>query len=228
MMSTYKVPLLNRILRVILLTIIRLLLNAFSRVVVTGLDKVPLGTSYIMVFNHVSLYEAPILLSHWPEKPEVLGAVDVWNRPGQDLLAKAYGGIPIHRGVVDRTAMKRMVQALEAGKALMVAPEGGRSHSPGLRRGKPGIAFLLEKFSIPIIPVALVGATEDFFGNMIRLKRPSVQMTIGDPFLVPREIGTGMGRSEGYQAQVDYVMQKLTSLLPVEYRGYYSQDLSEG
>jgi 1-acyl-sn-glycerol-3-phosphate acyltransferase len=221
MMSGYKVPLVNRILRVILLYVIRVFLNLFSRIEVTGSENIPVGKSYLMIFNHVSLYEAPILLSHWPEKPEVLGAVDVWNRPGQDFLAKAYGGIPIHRGVVDRTAMKRMVQALDAGKALMVAPEGGRSHTPGLRQGKPGISFLLEKFTIPIVPVGLVGATEDFFEKLIRFQKPLVQVIVGEPFFLPKEIGQGMSRTEAYQEQVDFVMRKLANLLPDDYRGYY-------
>jgi len=221
MTSTYHVPLLNRIFRVIILKTFRLIFGLFCRVETTGLDKVPVGESYLMVFNHVSLYEAPVLLSYWPEKPEVLGAVDVWNRPGQDLLAKAYGGIPIHRGEVDRSAMKKMLAALEAGLSIAVAPEGGRSHTPGMRRGKPGIVFLLEKYRIPIIPVGIVGTTEDLLSNLIRLKKPRIELNIGDPFFLPDGLGDDLPRSEAYQQRVDYVMRKIAELLPDEYRGYY-------
>jgi 1-acyl-sn-glycerol-3-phosphate acyltransferase len=221
MTHTYHVPLINRIFRVIILKTFRLIFDLFCRVETTGLDKVPVGKSYLMVFNHVSLYEAPVLLSYWPEKPEVLGAVDVWNRPGQDLLAKAYGGIPIHRGEVDRSAMNKMLEVLEAGLAIAVAPEGGRSHTPGMRRGKPGISFLLEKFRIPIIPVGIVGTTEDLLSNMIRLKKPRIQLNIGDSFFLPDGLGDDLPRSKAYQLRVDYVMRKITELLPDEYRGYY-------
>ncbi len=221
MTSPYKVPLINRILRVLILKTLRLIFDLFSRVERVGIEKIPVGKSYLLVFNHVSLFEAPILLSYWPEKPEVLGAVDVWNRPGQDLLAKAYGGIPIHRGEVDRTAMKKMLQALEAGRAIAVAPEGGRSHTPGMRQGKPGIAFLLEKYRIPIIPVGIVGTTEDLLSNLLKLKMPKVTLNIGDPFFLPIGLGDDLSRSEAYQVRVDYVMHKIADLLPEEYRGYY-------
>lgn len=221
MTATYHVPLINRIFRVIILKTFRFIFGVFCRVVTTGLDKVPVGESYLMVFNHVSLYEAPVLLSYWPEKPEVLGAVDVWNRPGQDLLAKAYGGIPIHRGEVDRSAMNKMLEVLEAGLAIAVAPEGGRSHTPGMRRGKPGIAFLLEKYRILIIPVGIVGTTEDLLSNLIRLKKPRIHLNIGDPFFLPDGLGDDLPRSKAYQQRVDYVMGKIADLLPEEYRGYY-------
>ncbi len=221
MTSPYKVPLINRILRVIILKTLRLIFDLLSRVERVGIDKIPVGKPYLLVFNHVSLFDPPVLLSYWPEKPEVLGAVDVWNRPGQDLLAKAYGGIPIHRGEVDRTAMNKMLQALESGRAIAVAPEGGRSHSPGMRRGKPGIAFLLEKHQIPIIPVGIVGTTEDFLANLLKLKKPKVLLNIGDPFFLPAGIGVELSRSDAYQLRVDYVMHRIAELLPEQYRGYY-------
>ncbi len=221
MTATYHVPLLNRIFRVIILKTFRLIFGTFCRVETSGLEKVLVGELYLMVFNHVSLYEAPVLLSYWPEKPEVLGAVDVWNRPGQDLLAKAYGGIPIHRGEVDRSAMKKMLEVLKAGLSIAVAPEGGRSHTPGMRQGKPGIAFLLEKYRIPIIPIGIVGTTEDLLSNLIRLKKPRILLNIGDPFYLPDGLGDDLPRSEAYQQRVDYVMRKIAELLPEEYRGYY-------
>ncbi len=221
MSEPYSVSIWNRISRSVLLKVFRVLFDALADVKCTGLEKIPVGTTYLIAFNHVSLMEAPILVSYLPEKPEILGAVEIWSRPGQDFLAKAYGGIPIHRGEVDRNAMKRMLQVIEAGKPLMLAPEGGRSHQPGMRRGKPGIIFITEKYPIPVVPIGLVGTTEDFLSNFFKLKKPKVELRVGDPFHIPDDIGAGESRAVEYQQKVDYVMQKIAEVLPEEYRGVY-------
>ena len=145
MKDTYHIPWYNKLARNIILPAFRLIFNGLSKLTVEGMENFPKEGPYLIIFNHVSLYDAPVVVSHLPEIPEVLGASDIWNRPGQDFLARAYGGIPIHRGEVDRNAMYKMLAAIKAGHPLMIAPEGGRSQKPGMRRGKPGIIFLLEK-----------------------------------------------------------------------------------
>lgn len=221
MSEKYSISIWNRISRSVLLKAFRFLFDILADVRCSGLEKIPVGSTYLIVFNHVSLMEAPILVSYLPEHPEILGAVEVWNRPGQDLLAKAYGGIPIHRGEVDRNAMRKMLQVIEAGKPLMVAPEGGRSHQPGMRAGKPGIIFVTEKFSIPVVPIGMIGTTDDFLPNLLKLKKPTVEVIVGEPFLIPEDLGQGESRSVSYQKKVDYVMYKIADLLPEEYRGVY-------
>jgi 1-acyl-sn-glycerol-3-phosphate acyltransferase len=151
-----------------------------------------------------------------------LGASDVWNRPGQDILAKAYGGIPIDRGEIDRTALHRTVDAVLSGKSLAIAPEGGRSHSPGMRKAKAGITYLFEKTKVNIIPLAMVGTTDDFLSEILRGKRPRASMIVGKPFLLPEFDEEGKTGSELRQEKVDFVMKKIAELLPEEYRGYYS------
>jgi 1-acyl-sn-glycerol-3-phosphate acyltransferase len=222
MNSEYHLPWYNKLARKIIIPIFRLLFNTLSHVEVSGLENIPVGQPYLMVFNHVSLYEAPILVSHWPESLEVLGAKDVWERPGQNLLANAYGGIPIYRGEVDRTAMYKMLAVLQSGRPLLIAPEGTRSHKPGMQAGKPGIAFVYEKLHVPFVPVGMIGTTEDFLPNLLHFRKPTVKMVIGPAFMLPTDLGAELKRSEAYQVQVDYVMRKIAALLPEEYRGMYA------
>lgn len=222
MSKAYRIPWYNKLARKIIAPLFRFLFSKLSRIEITGLEKIPLGKPYLLVFNHVSVVEAPILVSHWPEFLEALGAKDVWDRPGQNLLAIAYGGIPINRGEVDRTAMYMMLDVLKAGKPLLIAPEGTRSHQPGMQIGKPGIAFVYEKIPVPFVPVGMVGTTDKFLPDMLHFRHPVVKVNIGDPFLLPNELGAGEKRSVAYQIQVDYVMKKIAELLPEEYRGVYA------
>jgi 1-acyl-sn-glycerol-3-phosphate acyltransferase len=176
----------------------------------------------MVIFNHVSIYDPPLITAFWPEAPEVLGAVDVWSRPGQGLLARLYGGIPILRGVVDRSAMEGCLAALRDGRVLLVSPEGTRSHTPGLKKAKPGRTYLLQKFQVPIVPVAVVGTTDTFFSQAIRGERPHVMMKVGQPFFLPEAHNSSDNPKETRQELADYALSRIADLLPEDYRGYYA------
>lgn len=176
----------------------------------------------MLVFNHVSIFDPPFMIAFWPELPEVLGAIDVWNRPGQNILAGLYGAIPIRRGEVDRAAMEKMLRVLRGGRPLMVAPEGTRSHEPGLQMGKPGIIYIIEQTKVPVIPVGIVGTTDDFLKRVLRWERPQLEMNIGEPFYLPSIDEAGLTPKEIRQRKVDYIMRKIAALLPDAYRGIYA------
>jgi 1-acyl-sn-glycerol-3-phosphate acyltransferase len=201
--------------------VFQLLLRTLARVKIEGVKNIPKHTAYIAVINHISLFEAPFMAAFWPEQMEVIGASDIWEKPGQNILARMWGGIPVHRGDFDRAALEGSLSALHAGYALLIAPEGGRSHKPGLRRAKPGVAYLAELSGVPIIPVGIVGTTDDFWQLASHWKHPPLEMHIGKPFQLPSVQGKGAERRESRQANADLVMRKLTELLPEEYRGVY-------
>ncbi len=47
---------------------------------------------------------------------------------------------------------------------------------PGLLRAKPGVAYLAEKMQVPVVPVGLVGTTEDFWQRARRGERPPLEI----------------------------------------------------
>jgi 1-acyl-sn-glycerol-3-phosphate acyltransferase len=204
--------------------LLRLVFFILAPVKITGKKNVPLRTAYIVAINHVSLFEAPFVGVFWPEQIEALGASDVWQRPGQNILARMWGGIPVHRGEYDRAAMEGVIAALHSGYALLIAPEGGRSHTPGMRTAYPGIAYIAEQAGVPVIPVGIVGTTDDFFKKASRGKRPLLEMRIGKPFVLPPVEGKGEARRLSRQSNADLVMRHIAGLLPEEYRGIYAEN----
>jgi 1-acyl-sn-glycerol-3-phosphate acyltransferase len=189
---------------------------------IIGKKNVPRGKPYIVAINHVSLFEAPFIGVFWPEQLEVMGAVDVWSRPGQNILARMWGGIPVHRGEYDRAVFDKVLAALSDGYPLLIAPEGERSHKPGMQQAKPGIAYLAEQSELPVVPVAIIGTTDDFWQKASKGGRPLLQMIIGIPFHLPPVEGKGEERRISRQRNADLVMRTIAGLLPEEYRGVYS------
>ena len=205
--------------------VLRLLFYILAPVKIAGRKNVPLRKPYIAVINHVSLFEAPFIGAFWPEQLEVIGASDVWDRPGQNILARLWGGIPVHRGDYDRAAVNSVLSALRSGSPLLIAPEGGRSHAPGLRQAKPGVSYIAEQTGLPVIPVGIVGTTDDFWKKASKGKRPQLEMHIGKPFHLPPVEGKGMERRESRQRNADLVMRHIAGLLPEGYRGIYAESV---
>jgi 1-acyl-sn-glycerol-3-phosphate acyltransferase len=172
--------------------------------------------------NHVSIYDPPFAAAFWPAQLEIIGAIDVFGKPGQGQLLKLYGVIPVHRGDYNRPLFKKLISILNSGRPLLIAPEGARSHDTAMRRAKPGIAYLVEKTGVPVLPVGIVGTTEDFWQRARRGEKPPLEMRIGRPITLPTITARGGEKHEMRQKNADLVMSYLAGLLPEEYRGIYA------
>jgi|SRR5690554_337886 1-acyl-sn-glycerol-3-phosphate acyltransferase len=214
-----------RITRPILKPVFRLIFRLLARITISGTENVPRGRPYVAAMNHVSIYDPPFVAAFWPEELEIIGAIDVFSRPGQGQLLRLYGVIPVRRGVYDRALLSKVISLLRAGRPLLIAPEGGRSHEPAMRRARPGIAYIVEKTSVPVLPVAIVGTTEDFWQRARRGEKPVLEMRIGKPISLPSIDARGAQRHAARQRNADLVMSHLAGLLPEEYRGVYAQSV---
>lgn len=222
MVLVYKVQLRHRLARAVLRPAFRLLFHILSPVTIAGRENVPKKGAYLIALNHVSSYDPPFIVAFWPTAPEAAGAVEIWERPGQSILARMFGGIQVHRGQFDRQVLEKMIAALQSGRPLVIAPEGGRSHTPGMRQAEPGVAYLADKAGVPVIPVGIVGTTDDYAEKAFRFKRPALEMRIGKPIRLPPVEGKGAARHRSLQANADILMREIAALLPSEYRGVYS------
>lgn len=222
MSDAYHIPLKYKIGREMVTGGFRLLFRTMARVKIAGKQNVPRNGPYVVAMNHVSIFDPPFAGSFWPKQLEILGASDVFEKPGQGLVLKAYGVIPVHRGEYDRALFARIISVIKAGHPLLIAPEGARSHVTAMRRAMPGIAYIVEQTKVPVVPVGIVGTTEDFWQRAKRRERPSIEMHIGEPITLPEITAKGKDKHEQRQANADLVMRHLAGLLPEEYRGVYA------
>lgn len=220
--SQYQVPFGNRVSRKVLRPFFRCLFRILGKVELNGFENIPAKGAYLVAPNHVSIVDGPFVIAFWPKDLEFAGASDIWGRKGQSLLAKYYGGIKVHRSRFDRNLIDATLSLLRAGYPLLIAPEGGRSHKPGLRKANPGVAYLADEANVPVIPVGVFGCTEDFLSNGLTGKRQRIGMNVGKPLVLPKIHGSGASRREMRQENADLVMTHIAQLLPQDYRGYYS------
>lgn len=225
--KAYQVPLQNRIARWLAKPVFQGIFHLLASVKVLGRENIPFGKPYLVAINHISMFDPPFTLTFWPEMLEAMGASIIWEKPGQAQLVRLYHAIPVHRGEYDRELFDKVLNVLAAGRPLLIAPEGTRSHREEMSRARPGIAFILERAQVPVLPVGVVGTTDDFFKKGIRGQRPRLELRIGKPVTLPQVTGKGDERHAARQRNADLVMAHIAGLLPEHYRGYYASSAVE-
>lgn len=213
-------------LRKIVVSIIRLIFRLLSKTQVEGIENIPVESGCILVMNHLSridpalvyvvLDRKEILKEH---KMSALVADKYRSFPGISWLVNLFDGIWINREEADFQAMREARRFVAQGGMLGIAPEGTRSDTQALIRGKTGAAFLAEKVGAPLVPIAVQG-TEDAFYKLFRFQRPHVHLRFGKPFILPPLERNN--RSASLQRNTDEIMCRIAAMLPSKYWGVYA------
>jgi 1-acyl-sn-glycerol-3-phosphate acyltransferase len=194
------------------------LLKLLTRLQVRGLENVPPHGPYIVITNHLSMLDAPIIMDVIPATITVFAA----NTHRRDFfigeLMDRIGAIWVKRGEPDREALRAALNVLKENGVIGLAPEGTRSRTGGLIQGRIGVAYLAAHANVPILPVALVG-TEVGLQATLGLKRPRLTATIGPAFRLP-DCG-GRPTRQDLDAYTQTIMLTLARMLPERYRGVY-------
>lgn len=196
----------------------RFCFRAFGRLKVTGAEGVPHFGPLIVVSNHLSLNDPPLLVAAIPRPLYFIGKQELFGNRILRLLMKSFHVSPFNRSAAGIDAVRVLMQNLERDRAVVIFPEGTRSPDSTLQEGMLGAVYLAMKSQAPILPVGLTG-TEKF--PLWRIPFPFRQMTasIGQPFTLP--VIEGRPSREVMSSLMDMVMGRIADQLPAEYRGIY-------
>jgi 1-acyl-sn-glycerol-3-phosphate acyltransferase len=144
----------------------------------------------LVVFKHESMFETVETLVLF-DRPAVVMKKELVDMFGWGFIARRYGVIPVDREA-GSAAMRAMIVAAkaakDAGRPIILFPEGTRvnhGETPPLRAGLAGLYKVL---GLPVVPVALDSGKFSPRGSFI--KRPgTVTMKVGEtiPPGLPRE-----------------------------------------
>ena len=198
--------------------VVNTLLSLIARREYVGLENIPAEPPYILVTNHLAMFDSPVLLTVCPHTIRAFAAAKHRRNPIYAPLLALMGSIWVRRGEVDRRALREALDVLKRGEVLGMAPEGTRARGTyALQKGKIGAAYLASRANVPIIPVALTG-TEQIKRNLPRLRRTDVRVVVGKPFHLPE----GRARGQKLDEYTDLIMRRIAELLPEQYRGVYA------
>ncbi|HEY1204828.1 MAG: lysophospholipid acyltransferase family protein [Bryobacteraceae bacterium] len=165
----------------------RILLGiAGARIRVEGGERIASGSSYVIVANHLSFMDIPVILAHIPVEIRFLAKRSLFKSPFIGPHLRRAGHLPVEREDV-RASLKSMAEAAQIirnrGISVLIFPEGGRSPD-GMREFREGAAYIAIKAGVSAVPVALDGTRQILPMGSIHMKPGEVVLRIGDPIPV--------------------------------------------
>lgn len=204
--------------------LIRFLLRLLTRVEVRGRENIPVASNFIIAANHNGLVDAFLPFYIINNTNLVLLVGEKWEKLSiMRWLGRGLNFLFIDRFNPDLKAIREVIARMEHGEVLVITPEGTRSKVGCLIEGKPGVSYLAAKMGYPLAPVGISGTFDKvFFGQLKRLHRPHIIVSIGLAFSLPPLPKEVQDRDKALKTDTDEIMCRIAALLPQEQRGVYS------
>ncbi|SRR5579883_2836440 len=185
--------------------------NARIAIEVTGREHLEPGQTYLVMSNHQSLYDIPVLFRAIGPNVRMITKRELFEVPIFGGALQAAGFIAIDRR--DRNAairsLDRARDLLAGGTHVWIAPEGTRSRTGELLPFKKGAFYLALEAGLPILPVTLRGTRDALPAKGVRSSAGArVRVTI-HPRVDPRPYAARGKR--GRQELMDDVRRRLES-----------------
>lgn len=161
------------------------MLGLYFRGRVYGTDQVPKTGGLVVVANHASDFDPPLLSAAVRRPVSYMAKEELFKVPVLSQAIRLYGAYPVKRGSADRSAIREALKQLEQGWAVGIFLQGTRTPDGRIPEPKIGAALIAAKAQVPLLPVSLWG-TQRIFTKGSAIPRPTpLTIRIGAPIAPP-------------------------------------------
>jgi 1-acyl-sn-glycerol-3-phosphate acyltransferase len=152
----------------------------------TGRHNLPETGGVLLVSNHLSYLDV-FFLGITARRPLNYVARSTLFVPVLASFIRSVGAFPIQREGMGASGMKETLRRLRSGGIVTLFPEGTRSADGSLGPLKSGIAVLVARAGVPVVPVGLAGTFETWpRSSLIPVPHP-IRIHFGRP-IFPEEL----------------------------------------
>ena len=123
-----------------------------------GRENIPQKDSFIMVANHGSLLDPPLLGHALGRNISFMAKSELFNIPLLGFVIKACGAYPVKRGIADKNTVKTACKKLSDNNCIGIFIDGTRQKNGRVNKPKQGAALLAFKNQKLLLPVAIVNS----------------------------------------------------------------------
>ncbi len=205
------------------------LLNKYAKLAVMGNEILSerIGKPTIFIANHLSNMDG-IVLNKVLKKNNItfMAGIKLNENPLTSIFLKTVKQIPINPNSADRNAIKNALAVLNMGESILIFPEGTRSRSGAMIKGKKGFLLLARLSKADIVPIALEGTERllPVHQNDMGEETPqhaTVSVNVGQPFQLEKK---NHHHDDWDEESVATAMRKIAQMLKSEYQGVYKID----
>ncbi|MFW6305981.1 MAG: lysophospholipid acyltransferase family protein [Bacillota bacterium] len=168
----------------------------FYKMEVKGRENIPTDGKLVVVANHISYFDPPIIGSIMKRQVHFLAKEELFEIPFIGILLKYIGQIPVKRGKADRNAIMNALRILKEDKVLGIFPEGTtrKRKEKGLGKAKAGAVLIPIHSRSPVLPIGIV------------IRRKKIKVSIGKPFTMEKYYDI---KREDRNKAGEFVMKKI-------------------
>lgn len=192
----------------------RTLFRTYNRVEVTGRENLPPTGGVLLIANHTSYADPPIVGSLVGRPVNFMAKAQLFLFPLGPII-RSMQAFPVKRGAGDRAALRHAITLLRAGRVLLIFPEGTRSPNGKLIPFEQGAAFIALASGAQVVPVGVDGADRVLPLHGYVLHPAKLHVRIGPPVDLSDLRGERVTR-EAIQAATGRMEQALRAVLPPE------------
>jgi len=162
----------------------RMLLRiAGIRVTVVGGENLITDRPCVMVCNHLSYMDVPVLFARLPLQFRILAKQGLFSIPFLGGHLKRSQHLPVDQENT-RASLRSLLKAADSvaqGLPVFVFPEAGRSFDGRMKEFVPGAFFVAVQAQVPIVAMVLVGTREALEPHTVHLRPHPVELIICPP-----------------------------------------------
>ena len=123
-----------------------------------GRENIPQKDSFIVVSNHGSLLDPPLLGHALGRNISFMAKAELFKVPFLGFIIKACGAYPVKRGIADKNTIKTACKKLSNDNSIGIFIDGTRQKNGRVNKPKQGAALLAFKNQKLLLPVAIVNS----------------------------------------------------------------------
>lgn len=163
--------------------LLRFVLVVVGRWKVSGRENFPREGAVVVVSNHLSNADPPILAAALGKRHIRFMAKHSLFKYPVGIITRLYGAFPVRRFEADMAALLNAERILRDGGVIGMFPEGTRSRSGFIGAPHPGTALIALRAGALVVPCAIDG-TEQLSRPLNLLRKPRISVHIGTPIAV--------------------------------------------
>ena len=181
-----------------------------------GFRNMPKTGPVMILANHESYLDPLAVGLAVRRRIWYLARKPLFHPPVLGPFLKSVGCVPVDQEGVAKEGIKTCIDLLQAGKPMLVFPEGRRTADGKMQVLKAGVALILKRAPVPIVPVGIAGAYEAYpvhatvpkFGPLFWPSNgAAVAASVGK--VIPPERYRDMGREELMQFLTDAIAHEV-------------------